>query len=309
MFPNSQKSRFIVFLFVFLFFLNFRKSRHSENVNSQSGGIDNINIARHTTPTAITDDRTWRKDSQKTIYSFLASTNIQEPVARVRHKLNRWHLHDPARHWRIYGTVRQRTPAWAANHCRWRLHILKDLVTPRVQSAVFSTIWNRWTTSARFQRRGPCVLGCSCHPDQDKIEHYCRCPVVREILTRQLNLDPQTYANLHTFMLVHPLIDSKEILTVVALLIYGVYTTFNNIKHSGPHRKEVVYDAVAQAIREGARGHRHSRIVLNSRWSPTVTHTPLPTLPLHSFDQRTIRLRNLRSERAGGRRVAPRLAY
>ena len=159
----------------------------------------------------------------------------------MRYKLSRWYLHGPARHWKLFGAARQRTPARAASHCRWRLNLLRDLVTLRAQSAVFSTIWNRWTTSTRFQRRGLCVFGCSDHLDQDKIEHYCRCPVVRETLSRRLNLDPEMYANL---TLTHPLVESKETLTIIALLSYGVYRTFNALKQSGPHRREVAYDAI-----------------------------------------------------------------
>ena len=37
---------------------------------------------------------------------------------------------------------------------------LHKLVPPRVQGAVLSAIWNRWTTKARFQQRsdGQCLL-------------------------------------------------------------------------------------------------------------------------------------------------------
>lgn len=69
---------------------------------------------------------------------------------RVRSKLARWKLPGIPAHTtrRVYG----------------RLQALRDLVAPRVAAACFSALWNRWTTSRRFQKRhlecNRCVLGC-----------------------------------------------------------------------------------------------------------------------------------------------------
>ena len=52
----------------------------------------------------------------------------------IRHKLARWHVATPL------GLITRRLLC--------RLSRLKSLVTPRVQSAVFKTIWNGWCTSA-----------------------------------------------------------------------------------------------------------------------------------------------------------------
>lgn len=79
----------------------------------------------------------------------------------LRHKLTRWQLDAPL------GLITHRLLC--------RLGRLKSLVAPRVQSAVFKTIWNGWCTSARFQSKQACVLSCSCDA-LDRFEHYAACP-------------------------------------------------------------------------------------------------------------------------------------
>lgn len=98
---------------------------------------------------------------------------------RLRHKLDR----------RKLGGVEAITAATIEK----RLGVLRKLVAPRVQAAVFSTLWNRWCTPRRFQRRGcqenQCLLGCG-GMAEDSIEHYSFCKAVRAVASSMLFLDP-----------------------------------------------------------------------------------------------------------------------
>ena len=110
-------------------------------------------------------------------------------------------------------------------------------------------------------------------------------------------MDTQKYANLHTTLMVNPLIDSTETLTTVALMVYGIYTITNKLRAQGASRGEVAFDALAQAVKEGARGHRAASKVLCKRWQtgPTAS-TELPRPPLTPFREQITKLRRLSSE-------------
>ena len=61
---------------------------------------------------------------------------------------------------------------------------------------MFSTMWNRWTTTHRFQQKtSRCLLGCG-FEEGDRIEHYCRCPIVKDICRKRLNISADMFANL-----------------------------------------------------------------------------------------------------------------
>lgn len=105
--------------------------------------------------------------AQKTFRAAAYQRILQqcEPNAefRVRHKLERWGLGIPSRHIMMNLSVKQLTPAWTSIKTLHNLHLLQQLVAPRVVAACFSTVWNRWTTARRFQQRSHrdncCQLG------------------------------------------------------------------------------------------------------------------------------------------------------
>ncbi len=81
-----------------------------------------------------------------------------------------------------------------------------------------------------------------------------------------------------------------------ALLIYGTYTAFNNIKFGrGAFRSSKdAYDAVVQAIREGVRGHECSARKLRSRWTEEPRTIPnIQAAPSYSLPNRHKRLRTI----------------
>ena len=208
-------------------------------INRLSGSIEALRNARLQCQCHIDQDVTWTKDCQKTLYAFLVACNIQDPIERMRHKQARWKLGDHSRYVVLYGSVRQRTPTWQAEHGRWRLTPLKTLVAPRVRSAVFGVIWNRWRTARRFQGEGCCLFGCNATRDQYTAEHYCGCLVVREIYRRRPNLDPNTFSNFHSFLLVNPMITTRETLITVALMVYAVHTATDRLRHEARRWKRL----------------------------------------------------------------------
>ena len=163
------------------------------------------------------------------------------------------------------------------------MFLLSNLVAPRVGSAVFSTIWNRWTTHRRFQRRSEasnrCLLGCA-PGAEDSVEHYAVCPCTRELASRYLRLDPVLQVNLYTFTCCNPHIQSTEDLVTSGLLVYAVYRATNHIRRTPLPPNACIYDALAQWAREGARGHSRSSRILDSRWHQDRPRTPLPSIPI-----------------------------
>ena len=177
---------------------------------------------------------------------------------------------------------------------------------PRVQAAAFSTCWNRWTTARRFQKQGRCLLGCGAEAE-DSIEHYCRCQVLQQVCRSRLNLDHKIFCNLHTFALVNPNISGKETLTVIGLLIYGMYSVTNKLRHSGGCSGAVAFDALMQGIREGARGHHGACRTLVGRWEAELVATPIPPQPAGPFTDKVAGFRRMRGAENSQRRVRARL--
>jgi len=203
---------------------------------------------------------------QSMIYDALLNIELQDPVERFRYKLHRWHLDDPTKHEYHAARILHNTPRWQAECSRWLFSKLKHLVAPRVVSACFGNICNRWCTSRRFQQRVlPCRL---CHTENgDCIEHYCRCWVVKDVCARMLKLEGNRHPSLHGFVLASSELFSRATLACQALLVYGTYTTFNRIKHDKGYfsSRAEAYDGLCQAIREGARGHASSTQLLRER--------------------------------------------
>ena len=266
-----------------------------------AGSLESLRLCRATGNRHAEADANWRRNCQRTVYAFLMADSLRNPWNRIRAKFRRWQLGDAARHASIFGSARERTPEWQSRRAALLLKTLGALVPPRVQAAVFSTMWNRWTTARRFQSRAKCLFGCAgCA--QDSIEHYCKCPAVRTVCQRMLRLDAECFCNLHTFILVNPRIASMETLTTVALLVYGAYTASNHIRfHGGPPPDSAV-EAIMQAVREGAKGHANATKVLRARWGGSSSSTPLPSPPLVPYSDRVIALRRVR-QRGGWERV------
>jgi hypothetical protein len=217
---------------------------------------------------------------------------------RHRYKLARWSLRE------LTVEARFNSPAWRSRRACWLLKCVGKLSPPRVQAAVFGTLWNRWTTARRFQKTAPCLL---CQEEaSDSIEHYSCCRIVREVMARFLRLDTEIYCNLHSFLLIHPAIGTREQLSCISLLIYGVYKLTNSLRPTGASCSEP-FEALRQAVKEGAKGHSFSMKVLDTRWTPNQASTDLPATPLLPFDSATIRWRSLLDAQRRKRRWSERV--
>ena len=172
-------------------------------------------------------------------------------------KIKRWHL--PG------------VEAMVGSSISRNLCSLRTLVSPRVQSACFSTIWNRWCTPRRFQRRGSednrCLLGCGgCA--EDSIEHYARCRAVRRTADSYLALGSTGTIDIEHFLLAADVLrNNDDALVCIAVLIYATYTSTNTIrakKNSVSH--DSAFEMLKQNCRDAVMGHRGSSKVIDSRW-------------------------------------------
>jgi len=239
----------------------FNLERACHEVEKECGSIEQIRVQRKRGIEESGIDEDWRKECQSTLTRNLLASRVQNPVERIRRKLQRWALMDHS----IHGTVPEGSnPRKNAERCNRNLQWIGSNLPPREGSAVFSTIWNRWTTKRRFQASGSCLLGCS-ERASDSIEHYCRCAVVQRVCRQFLNLDPRVYTGMHAFLLTHPGIVSKESLTALSLLIYSVYNVTNRLRANGP-LSDGIYDALCQMCREGAKGSELAVRTLRERW-------------------------------------------
>ena len=225
-----------------------------------------------------------KRNMQRAAYNLLLRHEAPSALERVRHNLKRWKLSDMSRRPHVMLSVRQKTPSWQAEKTLHNLRLLGNLVPPRVVAAVFSTIWNRWTTHRRFQQRSSvtnvCSLGCS-KEAENSIEHYANCACVRELGTRYLRLQGRQQINSHTFMLCNPKLTTQEDLTKAALLVYATYRAVNHQRHNPPLPHGAIYNAMTQWVREGALGHRCATQVMQKRWLATPPCTHLPSIPTY----------------------------
>ena len=125
---------------------------------------------------------------------------------RLRWKMRRWKLEIPI------GILCRCLPP--------RFVKIRGLTTPRVQAAFSHTLFNGWTTEARFQRVGPCVLGCSCTAE-DRIEHYVCCPHFAWLITSWFGLH-QRHVSLASFLMVADNMSDEE-MALIAVAVYAMH--------------------------------------------------------------------------------------
>ena len=95
---------------------------------------------------------------------------------------------------------------------------------------------------------------------QDSIEHYSVCSALRELAARNLRLHPSDHLNIYAFTCTNPLLNTKEKLVRVALLIYSAYRASNFQRHANaPLEGTELYHALCQWVAEGARNHPTAR--------------------------------------------------
>ena len=227
--------------------------RHSATQGCHPLMVERMLTQAASRPFTEQQEATCRKGLQRRIYSHLLGPVVRGTSLRARAKLARWNLP---------GFPRRHAQALLMN-----LSALKSRTPPRVRAALLSTAFNRWCTDRRFQvypGRG-CVLGCS-EGQEDSIEHYCCCRVVRDAAASflRLQLGPTP---LGVFVGVEELQGQYQQATVpsrVALLVYATYRGTQVARGQGGLTAAVARDLLDQLIREGAAGHRRAERALRA---------------------------------------------
>ena len=156
-----------------------------------------------------------------------------------------------------------------------RLNKLPSLVTPRVCSAVFHTLWNGWCTAPRWQKRGSstnhCWLGCQ-GDAQDDIKHYSMCPIARDVLRKKLKIViTHNRQCLPFFMLCRHSQDDDELITLTAMYTYSIYMTTNLYRNINICDSERATQCLGQFIIQCTEGNSAMGTMLESRWSKPCT--------------------------------------
>jgi len=92
----------------------------------------------------------------------------------LRRKLDRW--------------VLQTLPGRRLPRVERTLDAISSLVNPRVLSSYIRLLCNGWMTNRRFQGRGFCSFRCGVQ--EDSIEHFSKCRMVKSYFRRSLDLHP-----------------------------------------------------------------------------------------------------------------------
>ena len=186
------------------------------------------------------DSTTAKHLLQRTLASMLLkvrSFNV-DCDERLRHKMKRWRLNIP------HGIVCRRISR--------RLKLVQELTSPRVQGGVFRTLWNGWTTAARFQGTHRCVLACS-PTAEDRIEHYACCPFFRRLIINWMGLDPRL-VSLAGFLLAAPVMSDQEVV-LVSVAVYAMHRATAHFRNGGAPAPQVVTDFLQQMCQSAVFGH------------------------------------------------------
>jgi len=225
-------------------------------------------IMNHSGPMTNQDLPKIKKSFQKTALGMIKARAAPDRVERVRANLQRWSKDEGIS---LTGPI-----AHCASSTARTLLQLAKLVTPRVHSAVFNTVWNGWCTHRRWQRRraptNRCMFKCS-STAEDSIEHYCNCEVVKQVGRKLLRIEyPQELA-FDVWLMSSEWLRNEDVLRRIGILIYGVYNAFNTIRCSQISDAKQAGLCIIQHCKQGALGHPPSLKMLDSCW-----HSPMKYL-------------------------------
>ena len=214
-----------------------------------------IRVPRGTETQEDADKRT-KANIQKTATERI--NRMGRPLAedRMRERLERWHL--PG------------LPLRTARASLRRFRRLRDLGPPRLNAAMLSSAWNRWCTQRRFGQQGCCVLGC--RGEEDSIEHYSRCSVVRTFAANFLRLRYPAHRGKELMTATAPELDDDTALLRCAVLVYAAWRHTEATRKEGAQTRPANFHthALQQAAREAVRGHAKARAILDRGALPTV---------------------------------------
>jgi hypothetical protein len=224
-----------------------------------------------------------KRELQKFLTRALKNMLKPDAVYRVRYKLDKRNWMDPKSP-RPSDTVSLTRVipgphAQSSRRVHRNLQKLSNLVPPRICAAVWRFLWNGWCTAGRYQQGGQpndrCWLGCG-ETAQDKIEHYCRCPIVKQVFWTKMHVDLHPSAGLPCFCLATPAQDDDDTLAITALGVYAVYMGTNHYRNTyTPHSHispVITKRYIAQSIVNGCQGHPQLVRLLDGRWGNNPIH-------------------------------------
>ena len=227
--------------------------------------------------------RKQKREIQKVTTSFLKESGKINAENRIRERLCHWMDKDaagPSDHHSIKMMIAG-PPRWVAQRATSRLQRLPKLVPPRVCSAAFRTLFNGWCTARRFQCYDTCMLGCGSSAG-DKIEHYCRCPVTRELFRKKLRIDLHPTMALSCFVMTTKEQNEDEILALTMLGVYAIYMCTNHYRHGAKHKprnREHAMQYLGQCLIQGCQGHKELTRIFDKRWESPVARIDKPPDP------------------------------
>jgi hypothetical protein len=223
-----------------------------------------------------------KRELQKFVTTAIKNRTRPDPVARIRYKLNLREWLDPkaTRPSDIYSAAGliPGPHEWITRRVSNNLQKLSKLVPPRVCAAVLRFIFNGWCTAGRYQQRGRpndrCWLGCG-STAHDKVEHYCRCQVMRNVFWTKMHVELHPSRGLACFCLATYEQFDDDTLAISALGVYAVYMSTNFYRLTYAHADLVDSQRAAQhmgqSIIQGCQGHPALTKLLDSRWrSPPI---------------------------------------
>ena len=237
----------------------FRAKRFADNLGIKASAEWRRLVADFNHPMSLRDMQKARSKLQSRLtYLLITCPSINENMeARVRQKVSRWGLSPPL------GILSRRLLA--------RLPEIAKLVSPRVHSAIFKTLWNGWATSARFQCTAQCVLKCSTDMDalglplaQDKIEHYVYCPFTKHLFSDKFGFQPNSVSKDVFFLAADHLLEHTDKVTLVAIAIYAIMRATNHFRKFPPTSANEVHDFLEEAVKQATSGHRSSQRILHA---------------------------------------------
>ena len=232
------------------------------------GCPESVRASRLDESVSIEQDSSWPQQIQRTYYALLESKAAYDPVLRIRKKMSRLNLQDDTFNGPPRGTVRDNTPAGRAERTHRNLHALSRVCTPRVQTAVWGWLWNKWATNRRCKQgqKSVCRL-CNTQDSEDSTEHLCRCHMVRRLF-RTLNLDTEVMLGKRAWALACPSMNSVENLALLGMGMYATNTVAARIRHadSMPLSEEDTLEALRQSVKESAKGCGQAIRILKTAW-------------------------------------------
>ena len=218
-------------------------------------------LSTYTQPITLADlSRARHKFQNHLTHRLLTVPNFNVSVEnRVRLKMSRWRLCIP--------------PGIVTRRILDRLPSIGKLVNPRVHAAIFKAVWNGWTTSARFQNRSRCVLGCSEAVDalgypiaEDRIEHYVTCPFTCWLLSK-VGLHPSHASKEHFFLVADGMMEHTDRVVLRSIILYAMMRATNHFRIHHPVSPVGVRHFLEEACKAATRGHRSSSKTLSKGWA------------------------------------------